>query len=350
MNTARVSVVVALVLVAVLGGVIVLVVQHRREKSRQEHCASNVKELVLALQNYHDSFLYLPYGARNRTTGKSGEEVVSWGSSWLLATRPFTTYQIPQASFDKLYSRDIAAADNDYVSAAVREPADQQKVFFMFCPSSPLPIWQQLDGFQVMVPNYAGITGSTAEPGPVGNSLVDTRVVPGPFQGFAASNGMLPINESLTFAHCTDGTANTFVVGEVSDWYYTDAGKRRNPSLSIGDAGDGFQNAAGWPAGTNLDFPVTANGSAIPPNRVCNVITIEHPIGSNNRQGRQDKAPNWGTAGIGRCGLNNPLSSAHAAGAHVGFLDGHVSLLTRQTSLLILKRLANRDDSGGTVD
>jgi prepilin-type processing-associated H-X9-DG protein len=75
-------------------------------------------------------------------------------------------------------------------------------------------------------------------------------------------------------------------------------------------------------------------------------MTIQHPVGTNNRGRAADQQPNWGTEGIGRCGLNNPLLAAHPAGAMVAFMDGHVVLLTKQTSVYVLKRLAIRDDGG----
>ena len=42
--------------------------------------------------------------------------------------------------------------------------------------------------------------------------------------------------------------------------------------------------------------------------------------------------------------------AAHPAGAMVGFLDGHVLLLTKQTASYIAKRLAIRDDGGVIPD
>ena len=49
---------------------------------------------------------------------------------------------------------------------------------------------------------------------------------------------------------------------------------------------------------------------------------------------------------VPRCGLNNPLLSAHPAGAMIGFMDGHVQLLTKQASLDVQKKLSQRDDGG----
>jgi prepilin-type processing-associated H-X9-DG protein len=336
-------------------------VQAAREAARRMQCGNNVKQLSLGLQNYHDTFMYLPNGARTRTTGPTYDQP-SWGSSWLTATLPFCE----GPDFDQINA--ATDAENDYISTAVWQVENGRKIKYMLCPSSPLPEMQLLGGNQLCLPSYAGIMGATDDPG-----LTDKmgRIVAGPYGGFAAGNGVLLINESLTFAAVTDGTANTFMVGEVSDYYYTDARARRIPAMSVSDAGDGPKNEAGWLAGTNLgiidapeDYPkellpvqtppgsgryatfVFKNGPAIPADRVLNLITIHHPVGSNNRRGPGDSAPNWGTQGIGRCGLNNPLLAAHPAGAMIGFMDGHVQLLTKQTSPEIQKKLASRDDGG----
>jgi prepilin-type processing-associated H-X9-DG protein len=161
---------------------------------------------------------------------------------------------------------------------------------------------------------------------------------------------MLPINESLTLNHCIDGSANTIVVGEASDFYYDDKAARFVPAVSMADPTNGAQPVGGWIAGTDLGVTVRKDGSAVPANRVFNLITIEHPIGINNRGGEKDTHPDWGTQGIGPSGLNNPLLSAHPAGAQVGYLDGHVQLLTKQTSPHIVKQLAMRYDAGIPID
>ncbi len=353
MRLSRISVVVIVVVLAGLAVLIFPAVQAAREAARRMQCGNNVKQLCLGLQNYHDTFLYLPYGARNRSVPPDYDEA-TWGSSWFVATRPFCE---ANPDFDRMYKADLADPANDYVSPAVRNVQHGARYKYLTCPSSPLPEMQILSSSSLVVPSYAGLMGATDEPGPdVTQNFKDNRIAAGPYGGRAAGNGMLVINESLTFAACTDGTANMIIVGEISDWYFTDAGAKRNPALSIGDAGHAPSNAAGWLAGNNLGFFeshwgisgefVRLKGPPIPADRVCNLITVNYPVGINNRLGKNDSAPDWGTQGVGRCGLNNPLLSAHPAGAMVGYLDGHVQLLTKQTAVWVLKRLTIRDDGG----
>jgi prepilin-type processing-associated H-X9-DG protein len=364
----KIPTVVLLVICALLAALIFPAVQSAREAARRQQCGNNTKQLCLGLQYYHETFLYLPYGARNRTLPPDYDQP-SWGSSWLLATIPFCGIN---RGYDAIIGAEYADPANDYVSSSVRQTGGNLTGWMKYttlCPSSPLPEMQTLNGIELIVPSYAGIMGATDEPGDYMTGFVDDfeRTVPGPYQGWASRNGMLVINDSLTFAACTDGTANMIIVGEVSDWYYSDDGQRQNTALSIGDAS---RNEAGWLAGTNLpqwtpsEKPnyagaenwvkerarINQTAPPVPVDRVCNLISIHHSIGPNNRLGTQDNAPNWGTEGIGRCGLNNPLLSAHPAGAMVGYLDGHVELLSKQMSRGVLKKLACRDENGPRPD
>jgi hypothetical protein len=298
----------------------------------RQKCGNNLKQMALGLQNYHDTFLYLPYGARNRTAADDPKSV-TWGTSWLVATLPFCEQR---PLFDKLYKVDELDPANDYISAAMLKVGVTNKpIAYFTCPNTPLPKSQTMSGARLDVPSYAGIMGANLEK--------DQRLADGPYGGTVGINGMLLPNESLSFAACTDGTANTIIVGEVSNWYYDDKGAKRHTALSIADAGDGAKPEAGWLGGTNMKEVMPKSIAA---DKCLNLISLAHPVNTNNRGAAADKAPNWGSGGIGRCGLNNPLSSAHGSGALVGFLDGHIVWLMSNTSLQVLQRLAVRDDGG----
>ena len=343
-----------LVVIAIIGVLVALLlpaVQAAREAARRMQCGNNMKQLCLGLQNYHDTFLYLPYGARCRTVSATGA-LNGWGSSWLVATLPFCE-QGPM--YDKIYASDLGGFD--YVHATNRANATNAKIKYMLCPSSPLP---EVDTAlaSLCIPSYAGIAGGTNEPttNPVATQVSDagriangsTPTATAPLYGFA-SNGMLPLNDSLTFAACTDGTANTIIVGECSDWYYSGAvgsQTRERPDLARG---------IGWMGGTNV-LTQAVMGQSIAGGAVGNLMTVANPVGINNRN-PGGGVPGWNTSpyGVGSNmnsgpGANNPLLAAHPAGAMVGFLDGHVLLLTKQTATYIIKRLAIRDDGGVIPD
>ncbi len=149
-------------------------------------CGNNVKQLCLGLQNYHDTFLYLPYGARNRSRAPNYNSTNGYGSSWLVATLPFCEQR---PLFDKIAAADMSAAGNHYgagnATTGVRGAAHNAKIKYMLCPSSPLPETQVLGGATLVVPSYAGIMGGNRENSNNANlAVIETRVV-GNHAGFS---------------------------------------------------------------------------------------------------------------------------------------------------------------------
>jgi len=349
-----------LVVIAIIGVLVALLlpaVQAAREAARRMQCGNNVKQLCLGLQNYHDTFLNMPYGARNRSTNAPNYNSTNgFGSSWIVATLPFCEQR---PLFDKIHAASVAATGNHYnagnATTGVRGAAHKAKIKYLLCPSSPLPETETIGGAMLVTPSYAGIMGGNAESNSNVNLAVSEERVVGNLAGSAAyatgfsGSGMLPINESLNMAACTDGTANCIIVGEVSDWYYQTSGSnkiRQNPAASKG---------LGWMAGNNLPYTsgvartVKKGAPSIGSGSVANLVSVAHSVGINNRI-TTSGVPNWGASGIGTNGPNNPLLSGHPAGAMVGYLDGHVQLVTKQMPRYILKRLAIRDDGGVIPD
>ena len=83
-----------------------------------------------------------------------------------------------------------------------------------------------------------------------------------------------------------------------------------------------------------------ALSSFFPGDRVFNLTTVRYPV---------SKDASLANSG-GNCGGNSPLQGAHPAGPNAVFGDGSVRLLAENTSIRVLKAMADRDDGGVAND
>lgn len=131
----------------------------------------------------------------------------------------------------------------------------------------------------------------------------------------------------LRFADCTDGTSNTMILGETSDWAFDANGVRRHIDPSYPH---GFPMGCGW----NTTVRNVSGGGPI--ERWFNLTSIRYPVGVRD----------YDLPGVGdNHGPNNPLLSAHPGGTQIALTDASARFVSETTTLETLKLLADRDDN-----
>ncbi len=317
---------VSISIIAVLIALLLPAVQQAREAARRSQCKNNLRQVGLALQNYHSDYLVFPLGVRNQYLG--------FGSSWWVGLLPYLEY----GNLYNMYNHDIASCGftplNPALVADVSMPV-------MLCPSSPLDARVNgvlIPGVNMTMPHYAGIAGATNTGTVTGDQLhfaddlfpsTDSSLCCLPhLDGRVAAGGVLIPNRTIAIRDITDGSSNTIVVGEISSSVL-----KSGVSLRV-DAG----NPSGWAAGTvNVGTPpqMLGPGGFTPAFPVFNLTTVRYPIGT-----KDGGLPGIHTDG----GPNNPLISAHSGGTQCLLTDGSVRFLSENMNLETLKNLCTRND------
>jgi prepilin-type N-terminal cleavage/methylation domain-containing protein len=382
-----------LVVIAIIGVLVALLlpaVQAAREAARRMQCSNHLKQIGLAIQNYHDVFNSLPYGARARfvQTSKNIPAGQGWGPSWLMSILPFCE-QKPLSDLLEACQTGIDANKGnwatDLTQAIGRAPfhVKNQKIPWMLCPSSPLPQTEILrnakNGVTSVVPSYVGISGSTNH---FQNRMLtelpfwETRLKPpassktpqingpsspsGPQESWG---GMLTPNECYGMAACIDGTSNTIIVSEKSDYFYSrhqqmatkSTGFRLRIDGSYSNAGSGAFTGGWWWLGTNNGY-TSSQGitTCVTSYNITTLRAYSSPAPPNSMIGFNGKNVNFQSGnsasslivlqGIGQTQQNNPLISAHPNVVLAVFMDGHTQPLTKNTPAPVIKRVSTRDD------
>jgi prepilin-type N-terminal cleavage/methylation domain-containing protein len=376
-----------LVVIAIIGVLVALLlpaVQAAREAARRMQCSNHLKQIGLALQNYHDVFNSLPFGARARyvNTSNTNPQNQNWGPSWYVGILPFCE-QKPLS--DLMETAQLTVPNLTDMTQSVGRMgfhANNQKIAWMLCPSSPLPQTEILRAGKAptcVVPSYTGISGSTNH---FSNRIstevpfMETRLKPKTgIPASAAANvngsatpptsqqswgGMLCPNECYGMAACIDGTSNTMVVSEISDYFYSNhkgnnTGFRIRIDPSYTNGGTGTFTGGWWWLGTNNGY-TSSQGSAnwVTSYNVTTVRAYSSPAPANAVIGFNGKNVNINVGnsassttvvqGIGQTHQNNPLISAHPNVVLAVFMDGHTQAITKNTPAPIVKRLSTRDD------
>jgi len=304
---------VVIAIIAILIALLLPAVQQAREAARRSACKNNLKQIGLALHNYHDVFGTFPFNG-----GPS--DGVQRGPSWLVRLLPY----MDQAPAYQAYEFNI---NSDWTGQQTPLPATTAnfavsgnlRVSTVVCPSSPLPETRNQNGVSIQMTTYVGISGSFFDGGTAAIASTD----PGhnaPGSGRTVYNGVITGSSTIggptRIRDITDGTTNTIMVGEQSNFVKDGLGGQRDQRACN-------QAGGAWAAGAG----------AIEGRWQTNVTTIRHPIGTFSGNGNGNPFE-----------TNTSLVSAHVGGCHVTLADGSVRFISENMNFATLTALAERAD------
>lgn len=167
---------VVLAIIGVLMSLLMPAVQQAREAARRSSCKSQVRQLALALHNYHDAHNILPPGS---IAVGPGEPMTLSGWGWAAMLLPYYD-QVP------LYSKiDFGAG----TAVGANRALIGSQLGILRCPSDSQP-----DQMTVAIPNHPS-----------------ARIATGNYVG---SEGVLRAMSSVRFSFITDGLSQTLFLGE----------------------------------------------------------------------------------------------------------------------------------------
>jgi len=277
---------VVIAIIAILVALLLPAVQQAREAARRSSCKNNLKQIGLAMHNYHDTFSTFPPGwigangtAQDTGVGETTTDTFRNGFGW-------GTMLLPALEAGNVYD----GFNFNSQTRTLANAALARNVLTVFqCPSDPKPDTFVLnDVAEPPVPiatlgtaNYMGVFGT----GGLGACVTAPNVQ-------CLGNGTLFHNSRINFRDISDGTSNTIIIGEQS----------------------------GLPRGVwvglipNLDDSITADA-------------LRRFLGT------AELGPNVGHFG-----------SSHKGGAQFVLGDGSVRFISENLNQTIFQRLANRAD------
>ncbi|MBI5760860.1 MAG: DUF1559 domain-containing protein [Planctomycetales bacterium] len=321
---------VVIAIIAVLIALLLPAVQQAREAARRTQCRNHLKQLGLALNNYHDAHNTLPPGRMRSDVDGAG--------------RCFSAYPhlLPYLEAMSLYNQVNFNADPD--DPAMNGKALSQTIPFFLCPSDSSQILQSnvVNGVIVnsAVHNYPLNTGTTYPVSPRNPGAVPVT-------------GVFFENSWVRFASILDGSSQTICISETIK---ADTGGPTvwdGVSLTNGFVlTQGNNNSTSGPELTNYASQCHGAGLALqqtrgsrwlygaPGHSMYNHLRTPNDPDVDCRGGlpHSNRTNFWWD----RLSLNVTARSRHVGGVHALFADGHVQFMSDTVNLKTWQSLGSR--------
>ena len=194
-------------IIGVLVGLLLPAVQAAREAARRTQCTNNLKQIGLAFHNYHDTYPKgsFPVGVLCEKPGDNPNGGWAWGAYLL----PFCEKEALAGGFSigELLGRTHTGSNN----------GGESRIEMYLCPSDPHP---EINNGRTQSKDYSVKSSTSNYVGNAGNGLVSDDCSSKHFTAaeeaavLAGNTGTVIPGAGVRFRDITDGTSNTFLVGE----------------------------------------------------------------------------------------------------------------------------------------
>ncbi|MCA9195427.1 MAG: DUF1559 domain-containing protein [Planctomycetales bacterium] len=285
-----VELLVVIAIIGILVGLLLPAVQAAREAARRMQCSNNLKQLGLAALNYESAYKKMPpnhiWARQNGNNVANNANVEAWG--WNVLLMPFMeqTNLYNQLRVSQMSLADLLAG----ITVAERKAMLEQDIATFRCPSDAAEAQAK------SARHWNGGWGARAgghnrwESGLT--NYITNRGTRNQRQLVNDTHGMFMEMRSIKLGDITDGTSNTF---------------------SIGERDSRWGRAGTWPGVRN------PNGSGMR-GIYMNTATVRPPL--NSTQPPYTWSSNTVGAGAG-------FSSLHTGGAQFVYVDGSVHFVTQ---------------------
>ncbi|QDV57619.1 DUF1559 domain-containing protein [Rosistilla oblonga] len=316
-----VELLVVIAIIGILVGLLLPAVQAAREAARRMSCSNNMKQIGLALHNYHDTHRVFPYSVSASGAIATGSATPATGGvlnhrGWMLLL-PFIELQNLQDQIDM----NLPTGGHNSNGKGLAGPAPgaagnandvavSTVVEAFMCPSDPNPTHYSTAGSS----HYSISAGTTSLLGALTNYDFNCARTYSSAEKWSrttfATRRMFGHDESSKMRDLTDGTSHSAAVCETL-----------RATIDGESQAWGFTKWVGH--GVGLDYSRGINDNAC-----CGWDSTPYA-----RASRPSQLGNWSTVG-----------STHPGGAQVTFADGSVHFLSDTTDLVVLQQLSYISD------